>query len=390
MDGNIEAQTLRANRWIWLAIIVALAARLGAYVFLALRPITFDPYRADAMRARLLSPFEVAGIDIEHYTNQAELIARGEWWIHNFWPGFTPPITPFLLWLFDYGPGHTVPVSIFWFGLSAFWVVGWLVWLRRRDLPGPWLALFAIMPVPVFYQFAIGTDLPFAVLFLLFYASYRGDIGPAWIWPAALIAMAMTRAAAFSVMLFLLLDYALSRFRTKRIDIGKLVLLVSVGGLAFALYWPWLLTFVAPSIGKGTAVYNIPYYGVGEARYLEGLFSDYLPAMIDKPMSWLLLVFAKLLYFCGFRPSFDASSILASMLRSASALVIVPGLFQALYGGDTRDRLLVVAFVLPVLLGVAQERYSLPILPILFLYGVAVWGKFFGSIIQRQGKTTAL
>jgi len=67
MDGNIEAHALRAKRWLWLAIIAALAARLGAYVFLALRPITFDPYRADAMRARLLSPFEVVGIDLEHY-----------------------------------------------------------------------------------------------------------------------------------------------------------------------------------------------------------------------------------------------------------------------------------------------------------------------------------
>ena len=151
-------------RWTWFAMGLAVAERLGAYVFLSFRPIAFDVYVAAERRPHFLWPLDVVGIDIEHYMGEAEKMASGAWLAQLFEisaiPDVTPPLVPFLLWQLDYGPGHAIPASLLWLLMSCAWACGWIWLLSRRNLSGPWLCVFALVPTPLLYQFAVGTDLP--------------------------------------------------------------------------------------------------------------------------------------------------------------------------------------------------------------------------------------
>ena len=51
---------------------------------------------------------------------------------------------------------------------------------------------------------------------------------------------------------------------------------------------------------------TLAFFGVSEQRYQTGLFPDTLPAVLDLPLSWLALVVAKMLYFCGLKLSSKA------------------------------------------------------------------------------------
>jgi hypothetical protein len=60
--------------------------------------------------------------------------------------------------------------------------------------------------------------------------------------------------------------------------------------------------------------------------------------------------------------------MLSVLLRSLPGVVFLPGLAFALARGTSADRLLVLTFILPVLSGPSQDRYLLPIQPILLFY----------------------
>ena len=375
---------LGLSRWLWDAIVLAIAARVAAAFVLSFWPLKFDTYTAEAGRARLLSPLDVVGIDIEHYMTEAERIAAGTWLEHNMGDSFTPPLTPILLWLMYYGPGHTLPTAMSWLVLSCVWVAGWIVVLRARAADPRWALALAVLPTPVLYQFAIGTDLPFAVLFLLFFWSYTSssENGRVWIWSGAVLLMAMTRAAVLSVLLFLLIDQILALVRGKQGSKATIVALVVVFVGSAIIYWPWFTTFMNPALNRPGYANLAVYFGIPETRFLGGLFGAPVPELVDRPLSWALLVTAKILYFCGFRPSFESATMLGTLLRSTFAVITLPGLLYCLWRGEERERLMVVVVLAPTLFGLTQERFSLPILPLMAFYGVAFWVRLFGRAVS--------
>jgi len=62
-------------------------------------------------------------------------------------------------------------------------------------------------------------------------------------------------------------------------------------------------------------------------------------------------------------------------------------LFWLLVCAQWRLRLFVVFFVTPILLGISQDRYVLPIQPVLFFFGAKAWGAIVKSSLKV--KTTA-
>lgn len=373
---------LTPAQWFWAAIGAASAVRLGAYAFLAMVPISFNPYKSALFRARRLSPFEVVGIDIEYYIVEAEKLANGTYWraLLDYKPGdlFPPPLTSFLIWIFDYGPGHAWPLSLLWMALSLGWAIGWIAVLRRRGLEGPWLAVIGLMPVPVFYQFAVGTDLLFAALFLIFYVGYRwrDDVGSPWLWIVALMLMTLTRASAVSVVAFVAADMAIGLLKGRKPPMLEVAAIAAIGAASAVGHMPWLFSFMVHSVPGGAEIDPFAFFGQPEAAYRAGLFAEWLPGFLDRPLSMALLIGAKALHFCGLRPSFEATSLVAMLARSLPALIVaVPGLVWCLWRGDIRDRLLVLTFLLPAIAGLAQERYALPILPLFVLYCAEFWAR---------------
>ena len=121
----------------------------------------------------------------------------------------------------------------------------------------------------------------------------------------------------------------------------------------------------------------IGYFGYLPRQYLEGLWPD-LPVALNLGFSWFGLVAAKLLYLTGLRPSFGDTALPFVILRMLPGAIVLPGLIWSLLRAEWRERLFVVFFLAPIFLGVAQDRYLLPIQPVLFYYGICAWREIVG------------
>ncbi len=129
---------------------------------------------------------------------------------------------------------------------------------------------------------------------------------------------------------------------------------------------PLVLWFYLPQlpviIGESTQ-----YFGATQAEYLAGVFNT-LPVWLDRVLSLLSLISAKILYFVGVRPSYGETPTLIVLARAAAGLIFLPGIIYALARGARAHRLLLVIYMLPVLLGASQEalQSSNPAVAILF------------------------
>ena len=132
------------------------------------------------------------------------------------------------------------------------------------------------------------------------------------------------------------------------------------------------------------------FFGMPLEAYSNGLFQN-LPAWLDKLTSWCLLFGAKLLYFVGLRPSYAGVDWWVVALRGAAGLILLPGLLYAAFKAGNRHRIFFAIFLLPILIGGTQDRYNLPIQPLLFYFGYrayeAAWCRF-RSRLPTFGKDT--
>ena len=66
-----------------------------------------------------------------------------------------------------------------------------------------------------------------------------------------------------------------------------------------------------------------------------------------------------------------------------AGIVLLPGMIYAIWYAPRRTKLFLIVFMLPFILGASQDRYNLPILPILFYYGalfyIAAWSRVRGA-----------
>jgi hypothetical protein len=296
------------------------------------------------------------------------------------------PVTPLLLIALDYGEGNTLPLAIMYlvFSISLAWL--WIWWLHGRGVPAFWLLLFALIPNPLWFMLNISSDLPFALLVALFYLFYFAENQRRWsviVWLAPLALIAMTRATGYSVILFLTLHILLLQpMPTER----KLAALAgcSVALAVFGmLLYPDFITVLRGNVGESA----FTYFDLTSADYAQGIYAS-LPEWLNFPLSWLSLLGAKLLYFTGLRPSYGDTSIWMVLARSAAGLVLLPGLVWLAWRGSNRDRLFIAAMLAPVLLGGTQDRYNLPIQPLLFYFGWKAYEPFWRQMF-RAGRTGA-
>ena len=123
----------------------------------------------------------------------------------------------------------------------------------------------------------------------------------------------------------------------------------------------------------------LSYWGLFPEQYSEGLFPN-LPLLLDQVISNGALIVSKLIYASGLRPSYSDTSTLFVFLRGMGGILILPGIFYCFYRGSWLERVLLFGFLFPLLITVAQERYLLPIAPLLLLYGGIFWKDLYQSI----------
>ena len=288
------------------------------------------------------------------------------------------PLLPVLLQAFDYGAGNTLPLSVFFLLISGALVVLWLAWLHRAGVPGPWLLLFAALPNPIWMTLSISTDLLFALCFAAFYLLYFHGKGRRTFWIAGTVAVVatMARPNGLVVPFFMLVHQVLVRVPRGRLLSFGLVIGAGVTAALALYYLPQFLVFLRASM-------KIRYFGLTQADYLNGVIA-WLPAWIDRPLSWLALGGAKILYFCGLRPSYGDVPLFLVLARAAPGLVLLPGLVYAFLRGDNAHRLLLAIYLFPVLAGATQDRYNLAIQPLLFYFGVASLMALAGSPLVHR------
>jgi hypothetical protein len=296
-----------------------------------------------------------------------------------FLPG---PVFPSLLQIFDYGPGNTLPLSTAFLLLSVGLVAGWLWWLWRNGVGWIWLYIFALLPTPYWFMLNVSTDLLFAGIvcaFWLLWFNKRILVERRMVGIAVIVVVAMLlRPNAISLLLFLGLDVLIREVALKAPGEARrrgllFVALIAILLILFGLFYlPYVYWAVAGNAGSAS------YFGWLPKQYLDGLWPD-LPVALNLVLSWSTLLVAKVLYLTGMRPTFGDTSALLVILRMLPGMIMLPGLFWLLFRANWRVRLFIVCFLAPILLGVSQDRYVLPIQPVLFFYGAKAWS----GIIQR-------
>ena len=109
---------------------------------------------------------------------------------------------------------------------------------------------------------------------------------------------------------------------------------------------------------------------------------------LNLSLSWLAFLAAKVLYLTGLRPSFGDTAAPMVLLRMLPGFIMLPGLFWLFVQANWRVRLFLFFFLSPIMLGITQDRYILPIQPVLFFYGAKAWGEI-ARLCQKIKATEA-
>jgi len=297
------------------------------------------------------------------------------------------PAFPLLLLVTNYGPGNTLPLAIFFLILSLIGGAVWLFWLRAAGVPLFWLILFGLLPGPLYFTISLGTDLPFLLAMGLFFCAYSGDRwNPAnfFVWFGAIFLMALMRPTGLSILAFVVADLCLQR--NSPFAFGNRLM---VGAVFFALFLVTLAYYFPHGVHVIGGTSQVPYFGITAGEFYGGLYPG-LPDWLDKGVSLLLLIGAKILYFVGIRPSFGYTETWLVLIRSAPGLALLPGLVWGLFFSGWRVRLFLVLFLLPNMVGPAQDRYSLPIQPLLLFYCACAYSRAIENLFQSVNSLTKI
>lgn len=291
------------------------------------------------------------------------------------------PVFPMLVGLFGYSEGSTLPFAIFYLVMSSFTAALWLQWMARFEISSFWLFVFAVTPNPVWFMLIVSPDAMFAFWVCVFFLSYFRERWNNWellFWSGSVVLALMTRPNGYSLLLFVLIDMTVSHLFRGRFHILNIVGVSFILVICSLYLFPYFITAMRNS-------FNVVYYfSIPSLEYLEGLVPQLFDG-VDLVLSWTALVGAKLLYFCGLRPSYGDTSIGLVFLRSGAGIVLLPGLIYLAVAMPWRQRMFVAVFCLPIFMGPTQDRYNLPIFPILFLYGVMAYEAFARKLLRSWG-----
>jgi hypothetical protein len=293
------------------------------------------------------------------------------------------PVVPILMIVFDYDAHNPVPISMAYLAMGIAWGSLWVIWLLRRGVAVFLLMVFVLLPAPLWFMLNVGSDLPFALAVAGFYVAYFSAGGGSrrrlWLLVLFAVLAVATRPNGISLVVFLAIVALFDAGVDSRI---RWVTAMAAGAAALALaaiYQPhfWAYARLSPE----RMFFGLPYYA-----YLDGLM-PFLPNWLDRPLSWITLIGVKLLYLVGLRPSFGETPLVFVLVRASAWVVLLPGLVWWLVRGDWRQRLFLITFLAPIMIGIAQERYILPIMPVLFYYGVDCFRH--GVVALRSGRLAA-
>ena len=315
-------------------------------------------------RGDIVRPTEIIqeGIDMGFYQKESDRMFNNGDQISGL---NSPPIFPLMLDMFNYkSSGSSIPLSLFYLAISIAMSLIWIRYFFMNKIDNYGLIAYILIPMPMWYMLNISTDLLFSFLFSIFFISYFNTEKLKFntsIWMLALILMVLTRPNGVTIAAFVFLDY----FFIKNNNMSKATLAALVSLCLSIFYYfdlyGYILGFIRSSL-------DFSYYGIPQNQYISG-FNIFTLETADKVISWFLLVIAKIFYYFGVKPSYGDTVLSLVIIKSLFGLFFLVGLFGMFYYKAYRVLLLLLIFSLPVLMGASQDRYNLPIQPLLFYYG---------------------
>jgi hypothetical protein len=300
-----------------------------------------------------------------------------DWMVNGFYPG---PLFPWLLNLTGYAETSTYILPIFFTIFSSINSFIWLMHLRKLNSTLFAQILIIIYPNLIYYTAVISTDMLFCLFFGIFYYLLKFKYQNIFNFLIAFFVILMcTLTRPNSLILFPLLGYYLwvSRLHFEKFSFTLAFLSISLlGAISLTYYLPYFFAY-------NNASSLISYWGVTQQTYLNGIFG-FLPDLLNLTFSWLILGISKIIYLTGLRPSYSGVDNAIVLFRSVGGIILLPGIFYLLLRGENIDKLILIIFVAPILIGASQERYLLPICPILIFYGSQFWREFIIKISEYK------
>jgi hypothetical protein len=278
------------------------------------------------------------------------------------------PVFPWLLNILNY-PKQPVALASIYLIASALLVFGWALYYRAQEV-SLWgqLALIAF-PLLLWYSLVLSTELPMSIaLFMFFCGALATPRRPL----IGFILMLLIRPNSLSLFPAVLAVLFLNREVISKWCALAVVILTTSIFAYFVVYYASYFFMVQ----KSSLV--IDYWGLFPQQYSAGLFPN-LPPLFDQVISNGALIVSKLIYASGLRPSYSDVPAIFVFMRGMGGILILPGIFYCFYRGSWLERVLLLGFLFPLLITVGQERYLLPIAPLLLLYGGTFWKNLYLS-----------
>jgi len=383
-----------------IAATIAVVARIVAFVILVFSPF---PY-GDSLTAPIV--FQ-SGYDNHWYIWATNVYFQNPEFILNeylsyFFSGnllsypdylFPGPVFPALLHFFDYEDGNTLGLSLFYLVLGSSLVVIWLRWMYARRVGLHWLILFALLPHEFYFTFVVSSDLPYAIIIAAFFFLYVSmEARDERLWPmlAVLLLAVLTRPLSISLVSFIFFDILIVRRHIIFERPLVLAMFAFLGLVSAVFYLPYFLTQLIDLAMLDQAIRDtlnpegqvaIALFAMPAAPYLTE-FPDTVSGFLGYLSDILIMVVLKILKLMGFHESVSGM-VVPVVIRGVFGVIFLLGLVFSLLRGSASIRLLIFFTILPMLLGHSGWRYLLPILPLLFCYGVEELNGLMAAARQR-------
>ena len=311
-------------------------------------------------------------IEIRSYAN------LNDWFEKGFYPG---PLFPWMLNISNYCGESPLALSIFFNSLGIANSVIWFYYLRKLNASSLEHILVIFYPNLLYFTGVISTDMLFCIFFSIFFFILTKDTNA--ILTNFTVAVFFIIVCIFtrpnSLILLPAIGYYLFDKRSYLTKAGLSVAYLSlllIAIISSIYYLPYFSAYKSASL-------LISYWGITQKEFIAGIF-EFLPYAFNLFLSWLILGFSKMIYLTGLRPSYSGVSNTIVFLRALGGIIILPGIFYMLFRGYKIDKLIFILFITPLFFGASQERYLLPICPILIFYGSRFYKEFFLKLLRPK------
>jgi len=284
----------------------------------------------------------------------------------NFYTEFwvSGPILPYLYDIFGYFHKQKFIYVLYIFLLfiaNHLWSL---------SLPNSRLVHFMIffLPAPIFYTQHISSEIPYYFLFSIFYFLYNrfsfNKPFPDYFYLFLVTLLAgLLRPNVLNLIPVLMIFVVFVRFSFYSRLIFLLTLLITFI-LFFLYYYPYIMVSKIHST-------QFTFFNESVESILSGSFG-YIWGLLK-------LIFFKILYFTGVRPSYSHSFDLGQFVKLLPSIIFLIGFINSFFNGTKKDILLIIFISFPILYGTSQDRYNLILQPLLLYYGV----KFILSLYRK-------